>query len=103
MPVDGRESDAATADLEPCSDTPRNATLLPEEGGGAFAPGLAGKAGGGEAAPGEAGGGVEREFGGIDVTPGGETGCVVDTVAVPPDGAAAPDGCHTGGGDDGEG
>jgi len=104
--ADGRNSGAAAADLEPCSETPRKLTLAPEDEGELLAPALGGGVGDGDVGGGEAEAGamgvvgVTRESGGLDVKPGGETGCVGVTTAAPADGATVPDGCHAGGNDD---
>jgi len=118
VPAGDRNSGGATADLEPCSETPRMLAPLPEDKGGTLAPGPAGEpgdtempvgnAGGGEVGGDEMGGdemgvgGVPRESGGLDVNLGDEMGCDGGTAVVPADGAAVPDGCQPDGDDGGD-
>jgi hypothetical protein len=113
VPAGDRNSGGATADLEPCSETPRMLAPLPEDKGGALTLGPAGEPSGGETAVGDAGGGevggdemgvvgVPRESGGLDVNPGEKMGCDGGIAVVPADGAAVPDGCQPDGDDGGD-
>jgi len=107
VPVDDPKSGVETAALEPWSETPLKLAAPAGGAGRLFAPEPADHAGGDAAGAEE---GTLGRSGIFDVKPGGGAaipgrGVAVPDggIVVPAGGVVVPDGCHAGGGDDGDG
>jgi hypothetical protein len=106
VPAEDPKSGVETADLEPWSETPLKLAVLPVGARRLFVPEPADHPGGDVGVDEE---GVLRGAGIFDVKPGGGVAAPGKGVAVPDGGVVVPaggvvvpDGCHAGGGDDGD-